>query len=495
MTVGCTKEYGAEAYDEEVDDLLQEAFWSQTEVPEYKVISEETLTPDQVAEAVFGSEDSLDSEDLELRDAFLNKCNEEVQKMREEYPDGAPALLFDRVTFSYASTDQNGHNIELSAFMGWAVHVILWHTWPYDQNHVLLCCPYTHTLESECATKSNKGLGGGMEFLMMLHDNLFIMPDGQGFGADENHVQTYLNHELHAKQYYDALKVGQKIYEDRYGDLEDDWTLRIVGASQGAGDGIALHKFLDTNYKKVDLTQYYDTGMRSIADRLCEKYDYPKGSKFIDVPLCDPHRLEYSYVCCGPYSPEVTMQTYSEWGQMSYPCVIPLVIKSMLACYPDFLCKEKGYKEEDFFSQKWNDNKADFDEIYLKKTKDSDELNEYICEKLGISVKDNVPMVPLSCILSEDMTDPDSQIYKDLMTCLKKQELTSGWTPRTKIKLLFTQNDEVVPYENTKKLIELFDANKCTCKKLEHSWTDEGHSLKVGHVECCARYITSEWDW
>lgn len=485
---GCTKnspDPSSEYSNEEIDGFLQEVFWDQVDVPEYEVISEQTFTPEELLDAVFGSNGELDGEELEIKEAFLKKCDEKLEELREEEPDGAIALLFRSTNFKYHTIDQKGDRIELSAFMGWAVYKVLWKIKPYDQNHVLLCCPYTHTKEDECATASK----GGKEFLTMWHDNLFIMPDGQGFGENKNNVQTYLNHNLHAKQYYDALKVGQKLYLEEYGDLEDDWTLRVVGASQGAGDGIALHKFLDTQFDRLDLTKYYESENpvdRVRAKIICSMYGYPEGTKIIEVPFRNLHRFEYSYVCCGPYCPEVTMRTYSEWDKLSYPCVIPLVIKSMLSCYSDFLVKEKGYKEEDFFSNEWNMNKADFDDIYLKKTMNSDNLNIYICQKLGVELIDVMPPVPLSKILSEDMRKTDSQIYKDLITCLKKQDLTSGWTPKTKTKLYFSEIDEVVPYANTKKLIQLFQSENCTYKTVKDHF---------GHVDTCTDYMTSSWDW
>lgn len=493
-TVSCTKdndfESSLDCSEEEIDGFLQEIFWEQTDDVYYEVISEQILSPEEIVEDIYGSVDNLDAESLEIKEAFLKRCEEKRKELNEEDPDEAAAFCFARTCFKYRTVDQNGDEIELSAFMGWAVHGFDY--WPYDQNHILFCCPYTHTKEDECATESK----GGNEFTAMWHDNLFIMPDGQGFGEDKNNVQTYLNHELHAQQYYDALLAGKKLYLDKYGKLEKDWTLRVVGASQGAGDAIALHKYLDTHFKRLDLTQHYNNGNRKKANELCKQYGYPEGTPIIESPLRYDHKFEFSYVCCGPYSPEVTMQTYSEWKQMSYPCVIPLVIKSMLACYADFLCGQKNYVEADFFSEDWNENSAEFDKIYLEKTMDSDNLNRHICWKLNINMKDDIPMAPLRKILSEDMCNPESQIYKDLMTCLKKQDLTRKWTPRTKTKLFFTVNDEVVPYANTQNLIKLFEDNKCTVKEREYSWTvPEDKYDPKGHVDCCTRYMISGWEW
>lgn len=434
-----------------------------------------------MAESMFGPDDEIDDEfKAEAKKKFLELCDEKRAELSREDPDGARAFRFKKLNFSYETVQQNGGSIWLSAFMGFAIHI---NDNPYDQNHILFCCPYTHTYGVECATRD----GGGWEFKTMLSDNLFIMPDGQGFGDDALSVQTYLNHELHAQQYYDAFRAGYDIYiEDEHGTLEDDWTLRVVGASQGAGDAIALHKFLDKNYKRLDLTNYYNEGRRAAADAACRMFGYPKGTKYIEVPLCNIHRFEYSYVCSGPYCPEATMQTYSRWTKMSYPCVIPLVIKSMISCYPELL---KYGGEEAFFSKEWNDNKADFDKLYREKTMESKKLNRYICLKLGVD--EGVPMLPLDKMLSQEMMDTNSPIYRDLIECLKKQDLTTDWRPRTRTYLDYTKNDEVVPCENTERLVALFKANNVQCTTADYSY---GGILNVGHVSCCTGYITSSWD-
>ena len=172
-----------------------------------------------------------------------------------------------------------------------------------DQDHIYLVCPYTHTREDECATKDN----GGYEFSLFLSfDNMFIMPDGQGFGSDAGNVQPYVDHETQARQIYDALVAGYSLYNAEGGEMETGWTLRVVGASQGGGDAMAVHKLLDT-------TPY---------------------SPSWPIPLKYMWCFEYSYVCCDPYSPEATMQAYHDEGVVHYPCVVPLVIKSMLAANP-----------------------------------------------------------------------------------------------------------------------------------------------------------------
>lgn len=95
-----------------------------------------------------------------------------------------------------------------------------------------------------------------------------------------------------------------KLFQKEKGKMKDDWKLRVIGASQGAGDAMAVHKLLDT-------TPIDDFG----------------------TYLRDAWNFDYSYVCCGPYCPEATMQAYHRDGVVYYPCVVPLVIESMLDCH------------------------------------------------------------------------------------------------------------------------------------------------------------------
>ena len=423
----------------------------------YNIIEHDYYSVEEMADLLYGLE-GANPDNNDLRRRFI----ENSQLPNDDIDQGwAPGYhLF---WYEYYSTDQLGNVVKLSAFMSAGEY--WWFGAHYtDQDNIYLICPYTHTKEDECATKDN----GGYEFMTFLSlDNLFIMPDGQGFGSNSGNVQPYVDHITQAKQIIDAMEAGFKIYMDKGGKMENNWKLRVIGASQGGGNAMAVHKFLDTRTKTVKSIWPWDRNLHTYYYRSIWNFDY-------------------SLVCCGPYSPEVTMQTYKTWRQMSYPCVIPLVIKSMLARHPE-LTTVKGYKEEDFFSGKWNENKADFDRIYRDKTMNSDDLNYYICNKLGLNVvreHNDPPMVPLDKMLSTDMLNPDSQIYKDFMECLKEQDLTSGWKPYTKTKIWYSDHDEVVPCANAEKLIRLFESNNVRCEKTERH---------EGHVSVCQDFILSSW--
>ncbi len=474
------KEDPSQVSEKDIYEVLVNGF-DQQNTPEFEVMSDEILTPEQMADFLFNMDEAdyeeLNAEGVDIREniarkksKFLEECEKDKYYQSNEDPDQAFTLIFHKQTFHYKTVDQFDKPITLSAFLAYGEYWRPFKYIPLDQDHIFLVCPYTHTKEDECATESK----GGKEFTVMLHDNLFIMPDGQGFGVDKNHDQTYLNHNLHARQYYDALVAGEAIYRSKGGTYEDDYTLHVLGASQGAGDAIAVHKYLDTNTYTLDLSIYYKISwMKNVADAICDKYHVPRGTRYVEIPLGDRFKFDHSFVCCGPYCPEATMQKYLEWGRSSYPCVIPLVIKSMRACYPEFANK---YPEEMFFSEKWNKKKSGFDELYLKKLMNSEDLNKHILREMG----ETGNSIYLRDLLSPEMNDPNSQIFKDLMACLREQDLTCGWWPRTNMWVCYSKNDEVVPYVNTEKLFGLEMAS-------------QKFDLKLTHVACCAIYMAAEW--
>ena len=442
------KEYNEEeARIEALKEVLSEA--------KYELVGDETYTLIEMADLLYGKPDTdlLTVNPDNAREEFI-KRNLEISESHKKDDQllGGIAPFFHIFKFNYTSVDQMGNPIELSAFMSAGSYLFDY----TDQDHIYLVCPYTHTKEDECATKSD----GGKEFLTFLStDNLFIMPDGQGFGVNAGNVQPYIDHNTQAKQIYDALIAGFHIYTNTYeGEMENDWTLRVIGASQGAGDAMAVHKYLDTNG--------YSAKFPGIGD--------------IFFSYGDMMSFEYSYVCCGPYDPVATMEYYYSTRELEYPVVVPMVVKSMLGCNPELARK---YKESDFYTDKYNEHKAEFDNLYAKKTADADGINEKMAEYLNTESDKKIladdDHVFIERILNATVLDKNSQICKDFMACLSKQDLTKGWKPRTETYLYSSKGDHIVPPENTDELAELFNSCGVSCS-VDWEMTDQGHILTCG---------------
>ena len=124
-----------------------------------------------------------------------------------------------------------------------------------------------------------------------------------------------------------------------------------------------------------------------------------------------------------------------------------MTIKSMLASYPDVL---KGYSEDDFYCEKYLALKSRIDALLAGKNMSYKEQDGKIKELLGTENP------TLSDVLSETFLDKNSDIYKAFVECLKKNDLSTGWTPKHAIKILASKSDEFIPYASTEAIQNAF---------------------------------------
>ena len=403
------------------------------------------------------------------------------------------------VKFYYDSTDEVGNPIRLSGYMLWPMH---------EKCNVILYCPYTHTSVKECATATDfveefsdnnfgyyffsnllKGNGiveslvnaelgklgdkknafmNSLEKLSFLCPNWIIIPDGEGFGVDaDKHTQIYLNHEVWAKQVSDCLQAAWHLKNefeshdfDYKVNLKDSWKMVVAGTSQGAGTALATMRYM-------------------------ENVDAKNGEK-----LADLYKLEFANVCCGPYDPALTMKTYFEDRTVSYPCVIPMVIQSMINSYPNIMIDEYGKRlsEKEFYTKEYIEQlmpkvneklgvkerdvvKEGEQKIWKDNINDTglDEINGLFQDFCG--VEDDDPVL-LSKILRPEVLDTKNPSYaaQQLMKCLEKNSIFTGewaihngsWKPKHYIKYYYNETDNVVPYENSQKLKSyLKNSNNC----------------------------------
>lgn len=387
-------------------------------------------TVEEMADEVFGKDGSnSDEEGKELREIILAQATKREEALAKELDAGANGLSMRTIsyTYYYRSTDQNGDDIILSGIVAWGQYWLFgWHN--LDPDNLYLFEHYTITKDAEAPSNNGK-----ME-MMVLGDNLLIMPDYIGYGRTKDKVHPYLNHELTAKNSIDALEAGIAVWK-KYGsgEMEDDWKMYVLGCSQGGSSALAVHKYLETH-----------------------------------SGLADKWRFDYSYCCAGAYNPALTMETYYKWQKTAYVGAIPMTIKSMLVSYPNELSK---WKEDDFYCEKYLKIKSKVDELLSKKEVDATELNNQIKSLL------DTESPVLSDVLREDVLDMNSDIAKDFFACLQKNDLTTGWTPTHNIKIYASESDDIVPYENTTALKNAF-GDKVSIFK----------SYLAGHVYTCAKW-------
>jgi hypothetical protein len=406
----------------------------------YEIDEDATIdcTAEQLADLAFGKEGSNADENMqELRELYLENVKAKEDELNEEFGGNSCVPGYRSYKFYYNSKDLNGNTVRLSGRVAWGTYWFFgWHN--ADPDNIFLLEHYTITNNSGCPSED-----GHIELALATGDNLLIMPDYIGYGSTKDMLHPYLNHEIVVTNSIDALKAGYEVWK-KYGsgEMEDDWRLYTLGASQGASNALAVHKYFDTHDDEA--------------------------SKW---------RFDYSYCCAGAYNPALTMEKYYEWGKCAYIGAIPMTIKSMIASYPSVMA---GYSESDFYSEKYLKVKSKIDDLLSSKEADTSELNKKIKELLGTEDP------TLADILSKTALDTNSGLCKAFFSCLEKNDLTTGWTPKHMIKLYAGENDDIVPYANTEAVVKAFGSKVNLFKSY---WT--------GHVNTCYKWYgtlaTGNW--
>ena len=74
------------------------------------------------------------------------------------------------------------------------------------------------------------------------------MPDYIGYGVTKELPYPYLHHDVCAINSIDALTSGYDLFGDNGTcGMAQGWKLYLAGASQGAANAIAVHKYMDTS--------------------------------------------------------------------------------------------------------------------------------------------------------------------------------------------------------------------------------------------------------
>ncbi len=220
--------------------------------------------------------------------------------LREKLDNPDINIGFRKITYLYPSTGVNGEPLTLSAVAFWLGYFDngVWN----DLKPENICLMEHYTITSDAEAPSNSY---ALE-MFITGNTLTIMPDYIGYGITKELPHPYLNHDVCAINSIDALTYGYDLF-NQYSKcgMSLDWKLYLAGASQGAGNAIAVHKYLDTHLE------------------LATKWNFTA-----------------SNCSSGPYSPAVTIAKYIADGKVAYPVVFPLVMKTMFDSYPDIM---KGF--------------------------------------------------------------------------------------------------------------------------------------------------------
>lgn len=395
-----------------------------------EILSTEDFTAEELMATLFPEDGGSMAA---MRPMFVEKLKKQTQEIEKLLGVKGITLGYRRVKYLYSSTDHLGNPVTLSA-------VVYWNRYKLDGWHDIIpeniCLVEHYTITSDAEAPSNS-------YPLEPHitgNSLVVMPDYLGYGHTAKEFHPYLNYDLAARNSMDALKAAYIICNNHNEKLlAGSWSLCVLGASQGGSNALAVHKFLDTN---------------------------PSVAK----------EWRFSHSCCaaGAYSLSTTFETYMRWGSLDYPVVLPMVLKSMLASYPDIM---SGWSEEDFYSDDYLAIKPQIDAMLEGKKHTTNEINAVFFENLA----DETGKLRVERIFSPEAMDVNSSMSKALAICFAENDLTKGWKPVHPVKFYHSKDDNVVPYEN----VEAAMASFGTVATLQT--VSEG----LDHTSSCAMWMLS----
>lgn len=394
-----------------------------------EILSTEDFTAEELMATLFPEDGGSMAA---MRPMFVEKLKKQTQEIEKLLGVKGITLGYRRVKYLYSSTDHLGNPITLSS-------VLYWNRYKLDGWHDIIpeniCLVEHYTITSDAEAPSNS-------YPLEPHitgNTLVVMPDYLGYGHTAKEFHPYLNYDLAARNSMDALKAAYIICNNHNEKLlAGSWSLCVLGASQGGSNALAVHKFLDTN---------------------------PSVAK----------EWRFSHSCCaaGAYSLSTTFETYMRWGCLDYPVVLPMVLKSMLASYPDIM---SGLSEEDFYSDAYLAIKPQIDAMLEGKKHTTNEINAVFFDNLA----DETGKLRVESILSPEAMDENSPMAMTLAICFAKNDLAKGWKPVHPVKFYHSKDDNVVPYENVEAAIEAFGAI-ATLQAAE----------ELDHTSSCAMWMLS----
>lgn len=348
-------------------------------------------------------------------------------------------LGFRRIAYSYQSEDQYGNPVTLSAMALWTGGIDGEEWKDIAPDKISLVEHFTITSNEECPSE-------GYPFEAFINGNaLVIMPDYIGYGVSSDMIHPYMNHGLCALNSIDALSAGAALFDElSSAGMDKGWKLYVLGASQGGGNALAVHKMMDT-----------------------------------DEQLSSKWRFAGSYCAVGPYDPSLTVDRYMEAGRTDHPVLFPLTLYAMQDSYPEILGK---YDDSDLFSDKYITRKSEIDAALKSKEYSTSRLNGMLVDFLrnpsgtpGLGADELL----LEDILSPVLLDKDSEVCTALYKCLEMNDLTQGWAPQHPIRLYYSEVDKVVPCDNALAVYEAFGEEKVTLVK----------GLQMDHGSSCAMWM------
>ena len=316
---------------------------------------------------------------------------------------------------------------------------------------------------------------------------IIIAPDYEGYGATRSLPHPYLSQRLTARQVLDALEYGLKLYRQQAAEkidsnpllpLKSDWRTFGLGFSQGAAVTLALQRLIE-------------------GEGLSEQYHF-QGSVCGDGPYDLVETMRYYFEDDGT---SYGAETDHRKGMITYPAVVPLIIKGMCDTYPELA----GYGYGDLLTQQlldtgvlgWIDSKqyttSEMASMWYDQLEEGrDTLDRHYSPEQMAELFDT-PRWGKVWGHADKMFTPATYAYLNdasnfstvpekaenaqqaLHRALAENSVVKGWEPQHRIQFYHSRSDMVVPFGNYLSFRDAHPDGENTLYRLNDTFSNDDH--------------------
>lgn len=343
---------------------------------------------------------------------------------------------YDDVRLRYYSVDANNNPILLSEMVSFPKEKGLGSR-PYATvQFIVLNNHPTTTLDKIVPT----GAEPQIEQIRMMTGEyaMTVSPDYLGYGSSVSAPHPYMCHTLTARNVVDGLLAAIAEAEKRGIKFSANYYTHNIGYSQGGGVALAVQKYLETQASE-------------------------EVQKIV--------KLKKTFVGAGAMQMSDIFYEYESQESITYPALLPYMMMGLFYTYGNTTLR--GLNMMDLFTDSFKGMDV-FDRLEKKNTVVGD-INQMIINKYGGKCNFYDVMVPV-------FKDKTSAAYRQIDKVIKKNDLLDGsWKPKAPITFFHYEKDEVVPYSQSVKALNLFKNMGCDVNMI--SATDDYKSL------------VSDWSW
>ena len=338
---------------------------------------------------------------------------------------------------------------------------------------------------------------------------IIIAPDYEGYGVTSHLHHPYLSQRLTARQVMDAVEYGLKLYRQQAAEkssdnpllpIKSDWRMFALGYSQGAAVSLAVQRLIE-------------------EEGLSGKYHF-QGSICGDGPYDLTATMRYYFDDDGT---SYGAETDHRKGIITYPAVVPLIVRGMCETYPDLA----SYSIGDLLSQQlldtgvfdWIDSKqyttADMARMWHEQVETGVETldRHYTPEQMAEmfdQVDDKVAghldkmFTPALFDYMNDAANfttvpaKAANAQQALHRALAENSVIKGWEPQHRIQFFHSRADMVVPFGNYLAFRNAHPDGEGSLYRLNDTFSSDDHMAAATIFflsACTAGGLASHFQW